>query len=251
METAHKLVLIRHGQSTWNLENRFTGWTDVGLTEQGRQEALSGGQLLGAENFTFDIAFTSVLKRAIHTLWIVQTEMGLEWIPVVRSWRLNERHYGALQGLNKAEMAAKFGEAQVKIWRRSYDTQPPALELDDERHPRFDRRYESLSEAELPRTECLKDTVARMVPYWEKTLAPIIKTGKRVLIVAHGNSLRALVKYLDNVPDNEIVELNIPTGIPLVYELDSELKPVKNYYMGDPEAIRKAAEAVANQGKAR
>jgi 2,3-bisphosphoglycerate-dependent phosphoglycerate mutase len=251
METAYKLVFIRHGQSTWNLENRFTGWTDVGLTEQGRQEALAGAHLLKAENFTFDLAFTSVLKRAIHTLWIVLTEMELEWIPVVRSYRLNERHYGALQGLNKAEMAEKFGEAQVKIWRRSYDTQPPALELDDARHPRFDRRYASLTETELPRTECLKDTVARMIPYWQNTLAPIIKTGKRVLIVAHGNSLRALVKYLDNVPDNEIVELNIPTGIPLVYELDSELKPVKSYYLGDPEAIRKAAEAVANQGKAR
>jgi 2,3-bisphosphoglycerate-dependent phosphoglycerate mutase len=251
MESSYKLVLVRHGQSTWNLENRFTGWTDVGLTEQGRKEALSGGQLLREQEFTFDIAFTSVLKRAIQTLWIVLDEMELEWIPVVRSWRLNERHYGALQGLNKGEMAEKFGEAQVKIWRRSYDIQPPALELDDPRHPRFDRRYASLSEAELPRAECLKDTVARMLPYWHNTIAPIVKSGKRVLIAAHGNSLRALVKYLDNVPDSEIVELNIPTGIPLVYELDSELKPVKSYYLGDPEAIRKAAEAVANQGKAR
>ena len=251
MEPTYKLVLIRHGQSTWNLENRFTGWTDVGLTAQGRQEALSGGQLLRQGGYTFDIAFTSVLKRAIQTLWIVLEEMELEWIPVVRSWRLNERHYGALQGLNKAEMAAQYGEAQVKIWRRSYDTQPPALELDDPRHPRFDRRYASLAEADLPRAECLKDTVARMLPYWHTTLAPIVRTGKRVLIAAHGNSLRALVKYLDNIPDDEIVELNIPTGIPLVYELDADLKPLQSYYLGDPEAIRKAAEAVANQGKAR
>ena len=251
MEPTYKLVLIRHGQSTWNLENRFTGWTDVGLTAQGRQEALAGGQLLRQGGYTFDIAFTSVLKRAIQTLWIVLEEMELEWIPVVRSWRLNERHYGALQGLNKAEMAAQYGEAQVKIWRRSYDTQPPALELDDPRHPRFDRRYASLAEADLPRTECLKDTVARMLPYWHTTLAPIVRTGKRVLIAAHGNSLRALVKYLDNIPDDEIVELNIPTGIPLVYELDADMKPLQSYYLGDPEAIRKAAEAVANQGKAR
>ena len=251
MEPTYKLVLIRHGQSTWNLENRFTGWTDVGLTAQGRQEALAGGQLLRQGGYTFDIAFTSVLKRAIQTLWIVLEEMELEWIPVVRSWRLNERHYGALQGLNKAEMAAQYGEAQVKIWRRSYDTQPPALELDDPRHPRFDRRYASLAEADLPRAECLKDTVARMLPYWHTTLAPIVRTGKRVLIAAHGNSLRALVKYLDNIPDDEIVELNIPTGIPLVYELDADMKPLQSYYLGDPEAIRKAAEAVANQGKAR
>jgi len=249
MEPAYKLVLIRHGQSTWNLENRFTGWTDVGLTDQGRQEALSGGQLLKEGNYTFDIAFTSVLKRAIQTLWIVLTEMELEWIPVVRNWRLNERHYGALQGLNKAEMAAKFGEAQVKIWRRSYDTQPPALEADDPRHPRFDRRYSSLLDEEMPRAECLKDTVARMLPYWHNTIAPVVKTGKRVLIVAHGNSMRALVKYLDQIPDDEIVELNIPTGIPLVYELGTDLMPIQHYYLGDPEAIRKAAEAVANQGK--
>jgi 2,3-bisphosphoglycerate-dependent phosphoglycerate mutase len=247
----YKLVLIRHGQSTWNLENRFTGWTDVGLTDQGVQEALEGGRLLKEGNYTFDIAFTSVLKRAIKTLWIVLEEMELEWIPVVRHWRLNERHYGALQGLNKAEMAAQYGEAQVKIWRRSYDTPPPPLDLNDPRHPRFDRRYASLSADELPRAECLKDTVARMLPYWHNTIAPIVKSGKRVLVVAHGNSLRALVKYLDNIPDDEIVELNIPTGIPLVYELDSELQPINNYYLGDPEAIRKAAEAVANQGKAR
>jgi 2,3-bisphosphoglycerate-dependent phosphoglycerate mutase len=251
MEPAFKLVLIRHGQSTWNLENRFTGWTDVGLTPQGKQEAASGAQVLKEANYTFDIAYTSVLKRAIKTLWIVLEEMELEWIPVTRAWQLNERHYGALQGLNKAEMAERFGDAQVKIWRRSYDTQPPALDLDDPRHPRFDRRYASLTEAELPRTECLKDTVARMLPYWQKTIAPTVKSGKRVLVVAHGNSIRALVKYLDQVPDADIVELNIPTGIPLIYELDGDLKPIQSYYLGDPEAIQKAAEAVANQGKAR
>jgi 2,3-bisphosphoglycerate-dependent phosphoglycerate mutase len=251
MEPAFKLVLIRHGQSTWNLENRFTGWTDVGLTPQGKQEAASGAQVLKEANYTFDIAYTSVLKRAIKTLWIVLEEMELEWIPVTRAWQLNERHYGALQGLNKAEMAERFGDAQVKIWRRSYDTQPPALDLDDPRHPRFDRRYASLTEAELPRTECLKDTVARMLPYWQNTIAPTVKFGKRVLVVAHGNSIRALVKYLDQVPDADIVELNIPTGIPLIYELDGDLKPIQSYYLGDPEAIQKAAEAVANQGKAR
>jgi 2,3-bisphosphoglycerate-dependent phosphoglycerate mutase len=249
MNTSFKLVLIRHGQSTWNLENRFTGWTDVGLTAQGETEAHAAGKLLREGGYAFDVAYTSVLKRAIKTLWIVMEEMDLEWLPVINAWQLNERHYGALQGLNKAEMAAKFGEAQVKIWRRSYDTQPPALELDDPRHPRFDRRYANLPIDVLPRTECLKDTVARMLPYWHSTIAPVVKTGKQVVICAHGNSLRALVKYLDNIPDNEIVELNIPTGIPLVYELDQDLKPLNHNYLGVPEAVKKAAEAVANQGK--
>jgi 2,3-bisphosphoglycerate-dependent phosphoglycerate mutase len=249
-ETKYTLVLIRHGQSTWNLENRFTGWTDVGLTDQGRSEALQGAQLLKENGFTFDVAYTSVLKRAIHTLWIVMTEMELEWLPVIRAWQLNERHYGALQGLNKAEMAEKFGEEQVKIWRRSYATPPPQLDLDDDRHPRFDRRYAHLAPSELPNTEALKNTVERMVPYWEREIAPAVKSGKRVLIAAHGNSLRALVKFLDNISDDEITELNIPTGVPLIYELDEDLRPVKSYYLGDPEEIRKAAEAVARQGKA-
>lgn len=251
MNKVYTLVLLRHGQSTWNLENRFTGWTDVGLTEQGEREAHEAGRLLREGGYTFDLAYTSVLKRAIKTLWIVLEEMELEWIPVVRAWQLNERHYGALQGLNKAEMAVKFGEEQVKLWRRSYDIRPPALEPDDPRHPRFDRRYASLSEAELPSTECLKDTVNRMLPYWHSTIAPAVKSGQRVLITAHGNSLRALVKYLDQISDEDIVGLNIPTGIPLVYELDDNLRPLKSYYLGDPEAVRKAAEAVANQGKAR
>ena len=247
--TTYTLVLVRHGQSTWNLENRFTGWTDVDLTEQGVQEAHEGGRLLREGGYTFDMAYTSVLKRAIKTLWIVMEEMELEWIPVVRGWQLNERHYGALQGLNKAEMAVKFGEEQVKIWRRSYDTKPPALELDDPRHPRFDRRYAGLTASELPATECLKDTVNRMLPYWHNVIAPSVTAGKRVLVAAHGNSLRALVKYLDNISDQDIVGLNIPTGIPLVYELNEELKPIKSFYLGDPEAVKKAAEAVANQGK--
>lgn len=251
MAVAHKLVLVRHGQSTWNLENRFTGWTDVGLTDRGRSEARQAGQLLKQEGFTFDIAYTSVLKRAIHTLWIILEEMELEWIPVVRAWELNERHYGALQGLNKAETAAKFGEDQVKIWRRSYATPPPALEMDDERHPRFDRRYAGIPAEKLPRTESLKDTVARMLPYWENTISKSVKTGQRVLIAAHGNSLRALVKYLDQISDEDITELNIPTGIPLVYELDADLKPITHYYLGDEEAVRKAAEEVARQGQAR
>src|SRR5512139_1393762 len=242
MRTSYKLVLVRHGQSTWNLENRFTGWTDVGLTEQGIQEAHDGGRLLREGGYMFDIAYTSVLKRAIKTLWIVMEKMELEWIPVVRAWQLNERHYGALQGLNKAEMAAKFGEAQVKLWRRSYDVPPPALDLDDERHPRFDRRYASLSPDQVPRCESLKDTVARMLPYWHSTIAPMVKTGSRVIVAAHGNSLRALVKYLDNISDQEIVELNIPTGIPLVYELDEDLRPIQHTYLGDPEEIRKAQE---------
>lgn len=249
--TKYILVMIRHGQSTWNLENRFTGWTDVDLTEQGCQEARTGGKYLREKGFTFDIAYTSVLKRAIRTLNIVQEEMALEWIPVVRAWQLNERHYGALQGLNKSEMAVKFGEDQVKIWRRSYDVPPPALELSDERHPRFDRRYADLTPAQLPATESLKITLDRVLPYWNSTLAPMIKSGKRVLIVAHGNSIRAIVKYLDNISDKEIPELNIPTGIPLVYELDTDLKPKKHYYLADEETVRKAAEAVAAQGKAK
>lgn len=247
----YKLVLLRHGQSTWNLENRFTGWTDVGLTDQGVAEAHNSARLLNEGGYTFDIAFTSVLKRAIKTLWIVMEDMELEWIPVVRHWRLNERHYGALQGLNKAEMAVKYGEAQVKIWRRSYATPPPALDWDDERHPRFDRRYALMTKDELPGSESLKDTVARMLPYWHEAIAPAVKSGQRVLVAAHGNSLRALVKYLDNISDEEITELNIPTGVPLVYELDADLKPIRSYYLGDPEAIKKAAEAVAKQGAAR
>ena len=247
METKYKLVLVRHGQSTWNLENRFTGWTDVDLTDLGISEAKSGGKLLKDGGYEFDIAYTSVLRRAIKTLGIIQEEMGLEWIPVIRAWQLNERHYGSLQGLNKAETAEKFGEAQVKIWRRSYDVPPPALELTDERHPRFDRRYAGLKAEELPATESLKITLDRVLPYWHSTLAPMIKSGKRVLIAAHGNSLRAMVKYLDNIPDSEITELNIPTGIPLVYELDADLKPIKNYYLGDADAVAKAAAAVAAQ----
>ncbi|MEJ2706190.1 MAG: 2,3-diphosphoglycerate-dependent phosphoglycerate mutase [Anaerolineales bacterium] len=247
MTTEHKLVLLRHGQSTWNLENRFTGWTDVGLSEKGEVEAHEAGRMLRNEGFTFDLAYTSVLKRAIKTLWIALEEMELEWIPVVRAWQLNERHYGALQGLNKAEMAAEMGEQQVKLWRRSYDVPPPALELDDPRYPGFDRRYADLSPQELPRTEALKNTVERMLPYWQTAIAPTVKSGKRVLIAAHGNSLRALVKYLDQIPDQDIPALNIPTGIPLVYELDQALKPVKSYYLGDPEAVKAAAEAVAKQ----
>ena len=245
----YKLVLVRHGQSTWNLENRFTGWTDVGLTDLGRIEAHEAGKLLREGGYIFDIAYTSVLRRAIHTLWAVLDEMNLEWIPVVKAWELNERHYGALQGLNKAETAEKFGEAQVKVWRRSYDTPPPVLELDDERHPRFDPRYASLSPEQLPATESLKITLDRVLPYWESTLAPAIKSGKRVLVAAHGNSIRALVKYLDNISDAEITELNIPTGLPLVYELDENLKPIKSYYLGDPEEAARKAAAVANQAK--
>ena len=246
-----KLVLLRHGESTWNQENRFTGWTDVDLSEQGLKEAKRAGQQLKSDGFVFDIAYTSVLKRAIRTLWITLDELDMMWIPVYRSWRLNERHYGALQGLNKAQTAEKYGDDQVKIWRRSYDTPPPILEKTDDRYPGKDRRYDELSEKELPLTECLKDTVARFLPLWKETIAPTIKNGKRVIIAAHGNSLRALVKYLDNVSDNEIVGLNIPTGVPLVYELDDSLKPIKHYYLGDPEEIAKAANAVANQGKAK
>lgn len=248
---AYKLVLLRHGQSTWNLENRFTGWTDVDLTEQGRHEARSAGQLLREGGFGFEVAYTSVLKRAIKTLWLVMEEMGLEWMPVTRAWQLNERHYGALQGLNKAEMAAQYGEAQVKIWRRSYDVPPPPLELSDQRHPRFDPRYTHLPIDVLPCNESLKDTVARMLPYWFSVIAPVVKSGQRVLIAAHGNSLRALVKHLDKISDEAIPELNIPTGIPLVYELDADLRPLKSYYLGDAEAVKKAAEAVAQQGAAK
>ncbi len=243
----YKLVLVRHGQSTWNLENRFTGWTDVDLTDQGRAEAHSAGKLLRGEGYAFDMAFTSVLKRAIKTLWIVLEEMNLEWIPVTRAWQLNERHYGALQGLNKAETAGKFGEAQVKLWRRSYDVPPPALDLTDERHPRFDRRYADLTPEQLPATESLKITLERVLPYWHSTLTPSIKSGKHILLVAHGNSIRALVKHLDNISDADISELNIPTGVPLVYELDDNLKRIKSYYLGDPEEIAKAAAAVAAQ----
>ena len=245
----HKLVLVRHGESAWNKENRFTGWTDVDLSAQGRAEALEAGLVLKTGGYTFDVAYTSVLKRAIRTLWLVQDEMDLMWIPVHRSWRLNERHYGALQGLNKAETAAKFGEAQVKIWRRSYDIRPPELTPDDERYPGRDPRYAELSKNELPLTECLKDTVARFLPLWHGTIAPAIQQGRRVLIAAHGNSLRALVKYLDNVSEQEIVELNIPTGMPLVYELDDQLKPLRHYYLGDAEKVKAAMEAVAAQGK--
>lgn len=247
----YKVVLLRHGESTWNKENRFTGWTDVDLSDKGKQEAKKAGQLLKKKGYTFDIAYTSVLKRAIRTLWSVMDEMDLMWIPVIRNWRLNERHYGALQGLNKAETAQKYGEDQVKIWRRSYDTQPPALEKNDERYPGNDPRYKELNEKELPLTECLKDTVERFVPYWKETIAPTVQSGKKVIIAAHGNSLRALVKYLDNIPEQEIVELNIPTGIPLVYELTEGLKTIKSYYLGDPEEIAKAAQAVAAQGKAK
>jgi len=246
----YRLVLLRHGESTWNQDNRFTGWTDVDLSEKGREEAREAGRLMAAEKFEFDVAHTSVLKRAIRTLWIALDEMDMMWIPVFRSWRLNERHYGSLQGLNKAETAAQHGDAQVKIWRRSYDIPPPALTAEDPRHPSHDRRYASLSKQELPLTESLKDTVARFLPYWHKTIAPSIKTGQHVLIAAHGNSLRALVKYLDNVSDEEIVDLNIPTGVPLVYLLNDELKPLQKYYLGDAEAVKRAAAAVANQGRA-
>jgi 2,3-bisphosphoglycerate-dependent phosphoglycerate mutase len=246
-----KIVLVRHGESIWNKENRFTGWTDVDLSETGVKEAHEGGKALKKEGYVFDIAYTSVLKRAIRTLDIVLDEMNLMWIPVVKSWRLNERHYGALQGLNKAETATKFGEEQVKIWRRSYDVPPPVLEKTDERYPGKDPRYKDLKEKEVPLTECLKDTVARFLPFWNDTVAPAVKSGKRVLIAAHGNSIRALVKYLDNIPEAEIVELNIPTGIPLVYELDDKLKPIKHYYIGDPEKVKAAMESVASQGKAK
>jgi 2,3-bisphosphoglycerate-dependent phosphoglycerate mutase len=246
-----KLVLLRHGESIWNQENLFTGWTDVDLSHQGKVEAKQAGELLKAEGFSFDVAFTSVLKRAIRTLWIALDELDLMWIPVEHSWRLNERHYGALQGLNKAQTAAKYGDEQVLVWRRSYDVRPPTLEETDPRSPASDPRYRGLSPSELPFTECLKDTVARFLPYWHQTIVPVIRSGKKVIIVAHGNSLRALVKYLDDISDQEIVGLNIPTGVPLVYELDGPLKPLRHYYLGDAEAVAKAAAAVANQGKAR
>jgi 2,3-bisphosphoglycerate-dependent phosphoglycerate mutase len=246
-----KLVLLRHGESVWNKENRFTGWTDVDLSEKGIEEARAAGRLLKQEGFFFDQAYSSVLKRAIRTLWLVQEEMDQLWLPVERSWRLNERHYGALQGLNKAETAAQYGDDQVLVWRRSYNTPPPALEASDERYPGHDPRYAKLDKADLPLTECLEDTVARFLPYWHGTIAPMVASGQRVVVAAHGNSLRALVKYLDNVSDADIVELNIPTGIPLVYEFDDEMRAVKNYYLGDAEAAAKAAQAVANQGKAK
>jgi 2,3-bisphosphoglycerate-dependent phosphoglycerate mutase len=246
----YKLVLIRHGESTWNLENRFTGWTDVDLTPTGVEQAKEAGRLLKAEGYDFDIAYTSVLKRAIWTLWHALDQLDRTWLPVVNAWQLNERHYGGLQGLNKAETAKKYGDQQVLVWRRSYDVPPPALEASDPRSERSDRRYADLKPGEVPLTECLKDTVARVLPYWNSELAPAIRSGKRVLIAAHGNSIRAMVKYLDNIGDDEIVGVNIPNGIPLVYELDADLKPIKSYYLGDAEAAAKAAAAVANQGKA-
>jgi 2,3-bisphosphoglycerate-dependent phosphoglycerate mutase len=245
----YKVVLLRHGESVWNKENRFTGWHDVDLTDRGREEAREAGRLLKEDGYAFDLAFTSVLKRAIKTLGITLDALDQLWIPVTKSWRLNERHYGALQGLNKAETAAKHGEAQTKMWRRSFDIPPPALTLDDERHPSRDPRYKSLKPNELPLTESLKDTIARFMPYWHETIAPTIRSGKRVVIAAHGNSLRALVKDLDDIPESEIVELNIPTGIPLVYELDESLGPIRHYYLGDPAAAAAAAARVANQAK--
>jgi 2,3-bisphosphoglycerate-dependent phosphoglycerate mutase len=246
----HKLVLIRHGESTWNLENRFTGWTDVPLTATGIEQAKNAGRLLRDEGYEFDVCHTSVLKRAIHTLWHCLDEMERQWLPVAKSWRLNERHYGALQGLNKAETAKKFGDDQVLVWRRSYDIPPPALEPTDPRCERSDPRYARLAPGEVPLTECLKDTVARVLPFWNEAMAPAIRSGKRVLVAAHGNSIRALVKYLDGISDQDIVGLNIPNGIPLVYELDADLRPLRHYYLGDAEAAAKAAAAVANQGKA-
>ncbi len=246
----YKLVLIRHGESTWNLENRFTGWTDVDLTPTGVSQASAAGKLLKAEGWDFDLCYTSVLKRAIHTLWLALDEMDRTWLPVVKDMRLNERHYGALQGLNKADMAKQYGDEQVLIWRRSYDTPPPALEATDPRSERSDRRYAEVKPDAVPLTECLKDTVARVLPAWNDSIAPSIKSGKRVLIAAHGNSIRALIKYLDGISDSDIVNLNIPNGIPLVYELDANLKPIRHYYLGDAEAAAKAAAAVASQGKA-
>ncbi|RZS53179.1 2,3-diphosphoglycerate-dependent phosphoglycerate mutase [Sphaerotilus mobilis] len=246
----YKLVLIRHGESTWNLENRFTGWTDVELTPTGVDQAKEAGRLLKAGGYEFDLAYTSVLKRAIWTLWHALDQMDRTWLPVAHSWRLNERHYGALQGLNKADMAKQFGDEQVLIWRRSYDTPPPSLEAADPRGQRDDVRYAKLNPEDIPLTECLKDTVARVLPFWNDAIAPAIRSGKRVLIAAHGNSIRALVKYLDNIADADIVGVNIPNGVPLVYELDADLKPIRSYYLGDAEAVAKAAAAVASQGKA-
>jgi len=246
----YKLVLIRHGESTWNLENRFTGWTDVDLTPTGIEQAKNAGKLLKAEGYEFDVAYTSVLKRAIRTLFLALDEMDRTWLPVVKSWRLNERHYGGLQGLNKADMAKQYGDEQVLVWRRSYDTPPPELEATDPRSERGDPRYAKLDPAQVPLTECLKDTVARVMPFWNESMAPAIKAGKRIVVAAHGNSIRALVKYLDGISDQDIVGLNIPNGIPLVYELDENLKPIRHYYLGDAEAAAKAAAAVATQGKA-
>ena len=246
----YKLVLIRHGESTWNLENRFTGWTDVELTPTGVEQAKQAGRLLKEAGYDFDVAYTSVLKRAVWTLWHALDQMDRTWLPVVHNWRLNERHYGALQGLNKADMAKQSGDAQVLVWRRSYDTPPPALDAEDPRGQRQDVRYSKLQPDQIPLTECLKDTVARVMPFWNESVAPAIKSGKRIVIAAHGNSIRALVKYLDNIGDDDIVGVNIPNGIPLVYELDADLKPIRSYYLGDAEAAAKAAAAVANQGKA-
>ena len=246
----HKLVLIRHGESTWNLENRFTGWTDVDLTPTGVEQAKQAGRLLKAEGYDFDVAYTSVLKRATRTLWHTLDELDRTWLPVVHSWRLNERHYGALQGLNKGETAKKYGDEQVLVWRRSYDTPPPALDASDARSARGDIRYAKLPAEQIPLTECLKDTVARVLPFWNESMAPAIRSGRRLVVAAHGNSIRALVKYLDGVSDSDIVGLNIPNGIPLVYELDDDLKPLRHYYLGDAEAAAKAAAAVASQGKA-
>ncbi len=246
----YKLVLIRHGESTWNLENRFTGWIDVDLTDTGIEQAKQAGRLLKAEGYEFDVAYTSVLKRAIHTLWHALDEMDRPWLPVVNSWRLNERHYGALQGLNKAETAKQHGDEQVLVWRRSYDTPPPELDANDPRGQRQDIRYAKLKPEQIPLTECLKDTVERVLPFWNEAMAPAIKAGKRIVVAAHGNSIRALVKYLDNIGDDEIVGVNIPNGVPLVYELDADLKPIRHYYLGDAEAVAKAAAAVASQGKA-
>ena len=246
-----KLVLVRHGESTWNQENKFTGWTDVDLTEKGKAEALQCGKLLKQEGFSFDVAYTSVLKRAIRTLWIILDEMDQMWLPVYKSWRLNERHYGALQGLNKAEMASRFGEEQILTWRRSYDVPPPTLDITDPRNPKNDPRYKLLHPEEIPLSECLKDTVARFLPYWFNTIVPAVNGGDNVIIVAHGNSLRALVKFLDDISDEEIVKINIPTGVPLIYELEDDLKPVKHYYLGNQEEIDKAMAAVASQGKAK
>jgi 2,3-bisphosphoglycerate-dependent phosphoglycerate mutase len=246
----YKLVLVRHGESTWNLENRFTGWTDVDLTSTGVEQAKNAGRLLKADGYEFDVAYTSVLKRATRTLWHCLDEMDRTWLPVVHSWRLNERHYGALQGLDKAETARQYGDAQVLVWRRSYDTPPPALEATDSRCERADLRYAKLDPSQVPLTECLKDTVARVMPFWNESMAPAIKAGKRIVVAAHGNSIRAMVKYLDNISDDDIVGLNIPNGIPLVYELDANLAPIRHYYLGDQEAAAKAAAAVAAQGKA-
>ena len=245
----HQLVLIRHGESTWNLENRFTGWSDVGLTSTGIAQATEAGRLLAQEGFAFDVAYTSVLKRAIHTLWHTLDAMDCPWLPVHGSWRLNERHYGALQGLNKSEMAKQYGDEQILIWRRSYDIPPPALAADDPRSERSDRRYAELAPEQIPLTECLKDTVARVMPFWRESVEPALASGKRILIVAHGNSIRALVKFLDGISDADIVGLNIPNGIPLVYELDKQMQPLRHYYLGDAAAVQAAAQAVANQGK--